>query len=86
MGEDMATTDLLTRIESNPDVMVGKTVIKGTRLTVEYILGQLAQGATTKELLDEYEGLTHDDIRACLLFASKTLEQSSVLPLVVEPS
>ena len=54
-------------------VMVGKPVIKGTRLTVEYILRLLAQGASFTEILDEYEGLTQEDIQACLLFATKSL-------------
>lgn len=62
---------LLERITLNPKVMVGKPVIKGTRLTVEFILNLLAHGATIGEILDEYDGLTTDDIQACLLFAEK---------------
>jgi uncharacterized protein (DUF433 family) len=61
---------LLERITLDPKVMVGKPVIKGTRLTVEYILNLLAHGATVAEILDEYEGLTHKDIQACFLFAT----------------
>lgn len=64
---------LLERITLNPKVMMGKPVIKGTRLTVEFILNLLAYGSTTAEILDEYEGLTPDDIRACLLFAGESL-------------
>lgn len=60
---------LLERITLNPKVMVGKPVIRGTRLTVEFILNLLAHGATTNEILDEYDGLTAEDIQACLLFA-----------------
>lgn len=48
--------------------MVGKPVIKGTRLAVEYMLNLLAHGETEAEILDKYEGLTGEDIRACLLF------------------
>ena len=59
---------LLERIMINPKVMVGKPVIKGTPLTVQYILGLLAQDATVGEILEEYEGLTQEDILACLLF------------------
>jgi len=62
--------------------MVGKPVIQGTRLTVEYILGLLAHGATVPEILEEYEGLVEADIRACLLFASRSLESASFMPLV----
>ncbi len=46
--------------------MVGKPVIRGTRLSVEYILNLLAHGATVTEILEEYEGLVEADIRACL--------------------
>jgi uncharacterized protein (DUF433 family) len=53
-------------------------------LTVEYILNLLAHGANDAEILDEYEGLTHEDIRACLLFATKSLEDTAFMPLPVE--
>jgi len=58
---------LLDRIVLNPNVMVGKPVIRGTRLTVEYILNLLAHGATVGEILQEYAGLVEEDIQACLL-------------------
>jgi len=61
--------------------MVGKPIIKGTRLTVEYILGLLAHGVTIDEILGEYPGLVKDDIYACLLFATKTLEDVSFVTL-----
>ena len=77
----MTETQLLNRITLNPKVMVGKPVIKGTRLTVEFILGLLAHGATINEILDEYEGLTQEDIQACLLFATKSLESTAFMPL-----
>lgn len=66
----MKEQQLLARITLNPNVMVGKPVIKGTRLTVEFILNLLAHGATVAEILEEYNGLTGEDIRACLLFAT----------------
>jgi uncharacterized protein (DUF433 family) len=75
---------LLERITLNPKVMVGKPVIKGTRLTVEYILNLLAHGATAAEILDEYKGLTQEDIQACLLFATKSLEDTIFMPLSAE--
>lgn len=75
---------LLERITINPKVMVGKPVIRGTRLTVEYILGLLAHAATMEEILEEYPGLEKDDIFACLLFASKTLQDASFVPVVAE--
>ena len=61
---------LLERITLNPDVMVGKPVIRGTRLTVEYILKLLANGASIDEIVQEYAGFEVEDIRACMLFAS----------------
>ena len=66
----MTEPQLLDRITLNPRVMTGKAVIRGTRLTVQYILGQLAHGSTVGEILSEYPDLTEEDIRACLLFAS----------------
>ena len=71
------------RITTNPKVVVGKPVIKGTRLTVEYILNLPAHGSTVAAILDEYEGLVEADIQACLLFASKSLESTSFMPLAV---
>lgn len=80
----MKENHLLERITVNPKVMVGKPVIRGTRLTVEFILDLLAHGATTDEILKEYEGLSKQDIQACLLFAKKSLENTSFMPLEVE--
>jgi uncharacterized protein (DUF433 family) len=80
----MTDKQLLERIVVNPGVMVGKPVIRGTRLTVEYILNLLAHGTTVDEILQEYAGLTEADIRACLLFATRSLEDTTFLPLVTE--
>jgi uncharacterized protein (DUF433 family) len=71
---------LLQRIEINPKVMVGKPVIKGTRLTVQLILDLLAQGMSQKEIMEDYPGLKAGDIAACLVFASKALD-STFAPL-----
>jgi uncharacterized protein (DUF433 family) len=80
----MTNDSLLERISINPKVMVGKPVIKGTRLTVEYILGLLAHGETVEGILVEYEGLILEDIQACLLFASKSLQETDFMPLIME--
>jgi uncharacterized protein (DUF433 family) len=72
---------LLDRIVINPKVMVGKPVIKGTRLTVEYILNLLAHGATVSEIPAEYEGVSQKDIQASLLFATRSLENTTFMPL-----
>ena len=75
---------LLQRIIVNPQVLTGKPVIKGTRLSVEHVLNLLAHGANVEEILDEYEGLTREDVQACILFASKSLESTSFMPLTQE--
>jgi uncharacterized protein (DUF433 family) len=82
----MTDQQLLERIVLNQRVMAGKPVIRGTRLTVDFILNLLAHGATETEILDEYEGLTVEDIRACMLFATKSLEQTDFMPLVAGPA
>ncbi len=80
----MKDHQLLERIVINPEIMVGKPVIKGTRLSVEYILNLLAHGDTATDIIQEYEGLTTEDIQACLLFAAKSLENTSFMPLETE--
>jgi uncharacterized protein (DUF433 family) len=80
----MTDKQLLERITIDPKVMVGKPVIRGTRLTVEYLLNLLAHGATVTEILDEYEGLVAEDIQACLLFATRSLESTAFMPLALE--
>lgn len=80
----MTDQQLLERITINPKVMVGKPVVKGTRLTVEYILNLLAHGASETEILQEYSGLTREDIQACLLFAAQSLGNTDFMPLVGE--
>jgi uncharacterized protein (DUF433 family) len=77
----MRDEQLLTRIIVDNKIMVGKPVIKGTRLTVEFILNTLAHGATISEIIEEYPGLSTEDIQACILFASKSIEDSSFMPL-----
>jgi len=75
---------LVERITLNPKVMTGKPVIRGTRLTVEYILNLLGHGATVTDILEEYEGLAPEDIQACLLFAAHSLENTVFMPLTME--
>ncbi|MGD1918255.1 MAG: DUF433 domain-containing protein [Pleurocapsa sp.] len=77
----MNNDELLSRIATNSEIMVGKPVIKGTRLTVEHILNLLAHGASIAEIIEEYDGLEEADIRACLLFASQSLESTTFMPL-----
>jgi uncharacterized protein (DUF433 family) len=58
------------RIEVNPQVLVGKPVIKGTRISVEFVIDLLARGWSVEQVLDEYDHLTREDIQACLAYAS----------------
>jgi uncharacterized protein (DUF433 family) len=62
-----STTD---RIEINPDVMLGKPVIRGTRIPVELLLRKLSEGATEADLLDAYPRLAHEDIQAALAYTA----------------
>ena len=77
----MEDQKLFERIALDSKVMTGKPIIKGTRLTVEYILNLLAHDMTVEEILAEYEGLVREDVQACLLFASKSLEDNVFMPL-----
>ncbi len=61
------------RIEINPQVMMGKPVIKGTRITVEMLLRKLAEGASEDDLLDAYPRLTREDVRAAIGYAADLL-------------
>lgn len=82
----MNEPDPILRITSNPAILGGKPVIRGTRLSVEFILNLLARGATNQEILAEYDGLRDEDIQACLLFAAKSLANASFMPLIAEPA
>ena len=53
------------RIEINPEILVGKPVVKGTRLAVEFIIDLMGQGWSEQEILDNYPGLAREDIQAC---------------------
>jgi len=72
---------LLDRIERNPKVMMGKPVIKGTRIPVELILRKLSEGATFEELLDAYPHLSREDIQAALAYAAETLALEETVAL-----
>ena len=67
------------RIEINPDVMFGKPVIKGTRITVEHILRKLAGGMTIEEIIADHPHLTPDDIYAAAAFAADYLAQEEIV-------
>jgi uncharacterized protein (DUF433 family) len=75
---------LAARIEVKPDVMLGKPVIRGTRIPVELILRKLGEGATEADLLDAYPRLTREDILATLAFAADYLAHEDIVLTEVE--
>lgn len=73
--------DWKDRIIIDPSVLVGKPVVKGTRLAVEFIIDLLGQGWNEQEILRNYPGLTREDILACLKYAGETLHTEKVYPI-----
>jgi uncharacterized protein (DUF433 family) len=73
--------DWRERIIIDPKVLAGKPVIKGTRLSVEFVLSLLAEGWTQEQLLANYPRLSGEDIRACLAYATEALAEEKVYPL-----
>ena len=72
--------DWKERIIVDPKILVGKPVIKGTRLAVEFIVELLAQGWAESEITRNYPGVTHEDIAACLMYASNILKAEKIYP------
>jgi uncharacterized protein (DUF433 family) len=78
-----------SRISLAPDVLVGKPVIRGTRLSVEFVIGLMADGWSEADILGNYPGVTHDDVIACLAYARDTLSSEravSPVSIVSAPS
>jgi len=68
------------RITLAPEVLAGKPVIRGTRLSVEFVIGLMADGWTEADVLPNYPGIEHDDIIACLAYARDTLRSEKAFP------
>jgi len=77
----MEKNNLLQRIAVNPNVMAGQAAIKGTRLTVTFILELLIYGMSIEEVLTDYPQLTREDISACLLFAQQVMSNITFVPM-----
>ena len=73
--------DWRERITADPRILVGKPVIKGTRISVELILELLAGGWTEAEVLENYPSLVADDLRACLAYAAELVKEERGLPV-----
>jgi uncharacterized protein (DUF433 family) len=68
------------RIGLDPNVLAGKPIVRGTRLSVQFIIGLLADGWTEAQLLANYPDLTRDDVFACLAYARDVLSSEKVFP------
>jgi uncharacterized protein (DUF433 family) len=71
------------RIELDPEVLVGKPVVRGTRLAVEFVLEMLASGVSEQEVLSNYPRLTRSDILACVAYAAESIKSERVYPLAI---
>lgn len=72
--------DWMERITVDPNVLVGKPVIRDTRIAVEFVIDLLAQGWSEHQIMENYPGLTHADLLACLHYASEVLKSEKVYP------
>jgi uncharacterized protein (DUF433 family) len=79
----MANADWQERIVIDSQILLGKPVVKGTRLAVEFIVDLLSQGWTEAEILKNYPALTHEDVLACLAYAGELLRTEKVYPVPV---
>jgi len=78
----MSQENLLSRITMNPEVCFGKPTVRNMRYPVEMILELMSSGMTNKEILEDYESLDAEDLKACLLFASQLIKVNSINKIV----
>ena len=76
----MAREDLLKRITFNPKIYGGKAIVRGHRLAVQHVLEMLAAGDTPERLVEEYQWLEPEDVRACLLYAARMVGNERLSP------
>jgi uncharacterized protein (DUF433 family) len=70
---------LLNRITTNPDILAGKPVVRGMRISVEQVIKMLARGISVEDIIEEYPLLDEDDIKACLLYAANKISTDTDL-------
>jgi uncharacterized protein (DUF433 family) len=75
----MKKQSYLDRITVDPEIMLGKPIIRGTRITVELILRKLSEGMTIEELLEAYPHLTRDDILAAISYSADVISQGELI-------
>ncbi len=80
----MAVADWKTHIHSNPDILIGKPFVRGTRLSVEFIMGLFAAGWTEPQILENYPALTTDNLHAVFAFAADCMREESRFSLLTE--
>lgn len=76
--------DFMKRIVVDPKVMVGKPVIKGTRITVESIIGRVAEGWTFGEILEDFPYISKEDIQAAIRYAESLVAGEEIIPVILE--
>jgi len=69
-----------SRITLDPSVLAGKPVIRGTRISVEFVIGLMAEGWNEADIIKNYPGITRDDLMACLAYARDALSSEKVFP------
>ena len=79
----MSERELLERITYNPEIYGGKAIIRGHRLAVSHVLEMLAAGASPAEIVEAYDWLEPDDVRACLQYASSVIDNEYFMPLLM---
>lgn len=80
------TQDMLNRIVLDPQVMLGKPVIRGTRIPVELVVRMVGQGISSEEILLDYPRLEAEDVQAALLYAASVVADEDIFPLSLEPA
>jgi len=78
------TTAVHDRIVPDPAILAGKPVIRGTRLSVEFVIGLLADGWSEVDIVANYPGISHDDILACLAYARDRLKDERIYPTAAQ--
>lgn len=78
----MMAMDLLERIAVNPQVMLGKPVIRGTRITVEILLEKIATGSSMDEILVDYPRLSREDVLAAVAYAREVISTDELIPRI----
>lgn len=71
-------------IHSDPEVLLGKPVVRGTRLSVEFIPGLFAEGWTEEQVIENYPGLTKQSLRAAFAFAKDCMREEALFPIPAE--